>query len=96
MIEKARQAAAFLFWCSQTSLPEVRFVLTLHAWTKLSFSLSNHVFVFSLLLFSLKKKKKGGGRKMQIFIPYLAFQISYVFLPDVSVPGALILLLLYN
>jgi hypothetical protein len=63
MIEKARQAAAFLFWCSQTSLPEVRFVLTLHAWTKLSFSLSNHVFVFSLLLFSLKKKKKGRGEK---------------------------------
>jgi hypothetical protein len=33
-IEKARRTAAFLSWYSQTSLPEVRFALTLHAWTR--------------------------------------------------------------
>jgi len=65
MIEKARRGAAFLVWYSQTSLPEVRFGLILHAWTKLSSSRCKHVLK--------KKKKKGGGRKMLIFILYLAF-----------------------
>jgi hypothetical protein len=41
-----------------------------------------------MLLFSTK----NGEGEMQIFFPYLAFQISYVFLPDVSVLGALIIL----
>jgi hypothetical protein len=95
MIEKARRVAAFLFWYSQTSLPEVKFVLILHAWTKLSTSICNHFF-FPFFRFYFSKKKRGGGRKMQLFIPYLSFQISYVFLPDVSVSGALIILLLYT
>jgi len=34
MIEKARWAATFLSWYSQTSHLEVRFALTLHAWTR--------------------------------------------------------------
>jgi hypothetical protein len=81
MIEKARKAAAFLFWYSQTSLPEVKFAIILHAWTKLSSSLCKHVFCFStfILFIYLFFLKKRGGRKMQIFIPYFAFQISYVF-----------------
>jgi len=56
MKEKARRAAAFLFWYSQTSLLEVRFALTLHAWT----TLSPFLFIF---LFSTKKKKKKEGEK---------------------------------
>jgi hypothetical protein len=89
MKEKARRAAAFLFWYSQISFPEVRFALILYAWTKLSSSLCKHAFFFVFPLFFFIKKK--GWRKMQIFIPYLAFQISYVFLPDVLVLSALII-----
>jgi len=50
MIEKARKAAAFLFWYCQTSLPEVKFAIILHAWTKLSSSLCKHVFCFSTFI----------------------------------------------
>jgi hypothetical protein len=50
-------------------------------------------FVVFLLLFSTKKKKEIGERCRFLF-PYLAFQISYVFLPDISVLGALIILAL--
>jgi hypothetical protein len=63
MIEKARWAAAFQSWYNQTSLPEVRFALTLHAWTRYFF------FCFYLKKQKKKKKKKKRrrGRKMQIF-----------------------------
>jgi hypothetical protein len=33
MAEKAYQATAFLSWYRSTSLPEVMFALTQHAWT---------------------------------------------------------------
>jgi hypothetical protein len=35
MTDKVRRTTAFLSWYSQTSLLEVRFALTLHAWTAL-------------------------------------------------------------
>jgi hypothetical protein len=46
--------------------------------------------------FFFKKKGGGGGERCRYLFLYLAFQISYVFLPDVSVLGALLFLLLYN
>jgi hypothetical protein len=53
-----------------------------------------HVFVVFPFLFSFKKG--GGGESCRYLFLYLAFQISYVFLPDVSVLGALLFFLLYN
>jgi uncharacterized membrane protein YozB (DUF420 family) len=44
---------------------------------------------FSAFVFNKKKKKRGESCRY-LFL-YLAFQISYVFLADVSVPGALII-----
>jgi hypothetical protein len=85
MIEIARRAAAFLSWYYQSSLSEVRFAFTLHTWTML-FTVK-HVFFF------LKKKR---GRKMQTFIHSFSFSDILCILPDVSVLGALLLLLLYN
>jgi cbb3-type cytochrome oxidase subunit 3 len=89
MKEKARRAAAFLFWYSQTSLLEVRFALTLHAWTTLSPFLCSMLFFYFYL--QPKKKKKRGGERCRYLFPYLAFQLSYVFLPDLSVLGTLII-----
>jgi hypothetical protein len=86
MIEKARRAAAFLFWYSQTSLPEVRFVLILHAWTKLSFSLCKHVFfffffvgVFLLLFFFYFKKKRVGEKDANIYFSFNFSDILCIF-----------------
>jgi hypothetical protein len=92
MIEKARRVAAFLSWYSQTSLPKDMFALTymfgLHVFVV--------VFVFVFVVFfsysSFFIKNKMGGERCIILFPYLAFQISYVFLPYVLVLGALILL----
>jgi hypothetical protein len=98
MIEKARWAAAFQSWYNQTSLPEVRFALTLHAWTRyFSFPLYIVFFVFLLFFQTIKKKKKKkkkkkGEKDADFLFPYLDFQISYVILCDVSVLGALIIL----
>jgi len=90
MIEKTRQAAAFLSWYRQISLPKVRFALTLHAWTKFFFFLCSMFLLIFCFCFQKKKKKKRGESCRYLFL-YLAFQISYVFLADVSVPGALII-----
>jgi hypothetical protein len=64
MIVKARRAAAFLPCYSQTSLPEVKIVSTLHAWSILSFFIVKHVCCLGFFFFFfLKKKKKRGGIK---------------------------------
>jgi hypothetical protein len=39
-----------------------------------------------------QKKKKEIGERCRFLFPYLAFQISYVFLPDILVLGTLIIL----
>jgi len=88
MIEIARRAAAFLSWYYQSSLSVVRFYFTLNTWTLL-FTVK-HVFFF---FFFFKKKR---GRKMQTFIHSFSFSDILCILPDVSVLGALLLLLLYN
>jgi hypothetical protein len=54
-----------------------------------------HVFVVFLLLFLTTKKKGRGVKRCRFLFPYLAFQISYVFLPDVSVLDALIIIGFY-
>jgi hypothetical protein len=89
MIEKAHRAAAFLSWYRQTSLHEVRFALTLHTWTKFFFLFLCSMFLFC---FHFQQKKGEGGERCRFLFPYLAFQISYVFLPDVSILGVLIIL----
>jgi len=48
--------------------------------------------MFLLFSFFFQQKKGEGGLRCRFLFPYLAFQISYVFLPDVSVLGALIIL----
>jgi hypothetical protein len=50
-------------------LPEFKFAIILHAWTKLSSSLCKHVFVvFLFYCFQLNEKKKNKlGEKKQIF-----------------------------
>jgi hypothetical protein len=50
-------------------LPEFKFAIILHAWTKLSSSLCKHVFVvFLFYCFQLKeKKKKNWGRRSRFF-----------------------------
>jgi len=74
MIEKARRATAFLSWYRQTSLPEDKFALVLHAWTRFFFSFSYAACFCCFSTFILKnKKKRAGGRKMQIFIPLFSF-----------------------
>jgi hypothetical protein len=86
MIEKARRVAAFLSWNHQTSLPGIKFALTLHTWTRFFFFSCVACFCcFSTFIFN---QKKGGGGRCIFLFPYLTFQISYVFLPDVSVLGA--------
>jgi hypothetical protein len=74
-------------------LPEFKFAIILHAWTKLSSSLFNHFFfVFLFYCFQLKeKKKKTGGEEADFFFFLrVAFQIMNVFLPDILVHCALI------
>jgi hypothetical protein len=58
----------------------------------ISFPISMSLLFFYFIIFN---KKGGGGRCRYLFL-FLVFQISYVFLPDVSVLGALLFLLLYN
>jgi hypothetical protein len=60
IIEKACRAAAFLSWYCQTSLSEVRFAFTLHAWTILSSLLCSIFFI----------KKRGGGGTTLFFLLY--------------------------
>jgi hypothetical protein len=59
------------------------------------FPISMSLFFFYFIVFN-KKKRGGGGERCRYLFLFLAFQISYVFLPDVSVLGALLFLLLYN
>jgi hypothetical protein len=60
---KTRRAAAFLSWY-RSSLPEVRFAITLHAWTRFFFSCVEcfFFFFFFLLLFIFFKKKGFDAR----------------------------------
>jgi hypothetical protein len=80
MIEKARRVAAFLFWYSQTSLPEVKFVLILHAWTKLSSSLCKHFFFPFFRFYFSKKKEEGVERCSYLFLIYLFRYPMYFYL----------------
>jgi hypothetical protein len=84
MTDKVRRTTAFLSWYSQTSLLEVRFALTLHAWTKLFF----FFFFFSMFLLFLFSTKRGGGYLMQSF--FQRFQLSHVYLYVLTVLCALI------
>jgi len=91
---KARRTAAFLSWYFWTSLPEDKFDFTLYARTRCHFLFHKHVFVVFLLIgFKPKKKKKKNSReKMRNFYFFIliAFQILYMFLPDISAHCALI------
>jgi len=65
------------------------FDFTLHDGTRCYFLFHKHV--LTVFLFSCFQQKKKLGEKMQIFyFFYIAFQILYVFLPDISVHCALI------
>jgi hypothetical protein len=70
MIEKARRASTFLSWYHQISLPEVKFPLTLHAWTRFFFLFLCSMFLLFFCFYFQQKKK---ARKMQIFIPLFSF-----------------------
>jgi hypothetical protein len=57
----------------------------------ISFSISMSLLFFCFIVFNQKKKKKNWGRKCRIlFFLLIAFQILYVFLPDILVHCALI------
>jgi hypothetical protein len=82
MTDKAHRAAAFLSWLFQTSFPEVKFDLTLHASTRCYFfSISMSLLVFYLFFFNIKKKKKKNGGEDAEFLYFLlmAFQICMYF-----------------
>jgi len=85
--------AAFVFWYFETSLLDDRFDFTLHAGTRCNFLFHKHVFVVFLFIgFQPKKKKKKiGGEDVEfLFSLLIAFQILYMFLPDILVHCALI------
>jgi len=76
MTDKAHRAAAFLSWLFQTSFPEVKFDLTLHASTRCYF-FSISMYFFSTLK---KKKKKNGGEDAEfLYFLLMAFQICMYF-----------------
>jgi hypothetical protein len=50
-----------------------------------------HVFVVFVFYFSTKKKREGEKGSRFLLFPYIASQISYVYLTDVSVLDALII-----
>jgi hypothetical protein len=57
----------------------------------ISFSISMSLLFFCLLVFNQKKKKKIGGEDVEfLFSLLIAFQILYMFLPDILVHCALI------
>jgi hypothetical protein len=68
------------------------FDFTLHAGTRCYFFFHKHVLVVFLFNFfvSTKKIKNWGRRCIIFFFLLIAFQILYVFLPNISVYCALI------
>jgi hypothetical protein len=56
----------------------------------ISFSISMSLLFFCLLVLKKKKKKIGGEDAEFLFFLLIAFQILYMFLPDISVHCALI------
>jgi uncharacterized membrane protein YhaH (DUF805 family) len=55
----------------------------------ISFSISMSLLFFYFIVFN-QKKNKIGGEDAEFYFFYIAFQILYVFLPDISVHCALI------
>jgi hypothetical protein len=75
MTEKACRAMAFLSWYSQTSLPEDRFALTLHAWTKLFFCVACFC-CFSIFIFN---QKKMGGFDARFLLKFSAISCIFIY-----------------
>jgi hypothetical protein len=55
----------------------------------ISFSISMSLLFFYFIVFNNNKKKKIVGEDVEFYF-YIAFQILYVFLPDISVHCVLI------
>jgi uncharacterized membrane protein YhaH (DUF805 family) len=68
------------------------FDFTLHVGIICYFLFHKHVLVvFLFYCFQQEKQKEFGGKDAEFFFFfYIAFQILYVFLPDISVHSALI------
>jgi hypothetical protein len=56
----------------------------------ISFSISMSLLFFYFIVFNKKNKKNLAEKMQNFFFFYIAFQILYVFLPDISVHSALI------
>jgi hypothetical protein len=56
----------------------------------ISFSISMSLLFFCCIVFNKKKKKMGEKMRNFYFVLLIAFQILYLFLPDISVHCALI------